>query len=122
MFVAMSDLNKLDSELNQMILQGQALDAFEKFYADDVVMIEGTGEAHEGKDANRKREQEFFASIKEFHGAECNNPVVGDGVSYSEWTMEVTFQNDQRVKMEQACRRVWKDGKVVNERFYYNAP
>jgi hypothetical protein len=34
----MKDLRTLVDELNQMILEGKILDAFEKFYADDVVM------------------------------------------------------------------------------------
>ena len=36
----MSDIDALDQELNDMILQGEILEAFDKFYADDVVMKE----------------------------------------------------------------------------------
>jgi len=46
MSAVMSDTAKLDDELNQMILSGKAFpDAFDRFYADDVVMVEGNGEA-----------------------------------------------------------------------------
>jgi len=34
----MKDLKTLVDELNQMILEGKILDAFEKFYAPEVVM------------------------------------------------------------------------------------
>jgi hypothetical protein len=34
----MSDVVTLEHELNQMILSGKAMEAFEKFYADDVIM------------------------------------------------------------------------------------
>ena len=34
----MTDLRTQVDQLNQMILEGKILDAFEKFYADDVVM------------------------------------------------------------------------------------
>jgi ketosteroid isomerase-like protein len=84
-------------------------------------MVEGSGERCEGKEANRKREVEFGSQIKEFHGANCRSSAVGDGVTFSEWEFDFTFQNGQRVKMEEVARREWKDGKVVNERFYYNA-
>ncbi len=33
----MSDVATLERELNQMILSGKAMEAFEKFYADDAI-------------------------------------------------------------------------------------
>ncbi len=33
----MSDVVTLEHELNQMILSGKAIEAFEKFYADDII-------------------------------------------------------------------------------------
>jgi ketosteroid isomerase-like protein len=116
----MSDIAKLDQQLNHMILTGQALDAFEQFYADDVVMQEPNA-VREGKEENRQYEQQFFSSIEEFHRGELLSAAVGDDTSFSEWVMEVTFKGGNRVRMEQAARRTWKDGKVVHERFYYNA-
>jgi hypothetical protein len=53
-----------DHELNQMILKGQILDGFEKFYAEDVVRQENLTTPRVGKDANRKAEQDFFGSIE----------------------------------------------------------
>ena len=35
----MSDIATLNRQLDDMILQGQAMDAFEQYYADDVVMV-----------------------------------------------------------------------------------
>ena len=117
----MSDIATLDQELNQMVLDGQAMEAFEKFYSEDVIMQENSNAPVVGKDANRQREIEFFASIEDFHGA----GVIGAGTSgdraYSEWWMDVTFKGAGRVKMEQVAARVWKDGLVTSERFYYNA-
>jgi len=116
----MSDWKQFDEELDQAILTGKALEAFEKFYADDVVMVEGTGETFEGKDVNRRREEEFFGSVEEFHGASIGAKGFGDNVSLAEWVFDVTFKGGSRVKMEQAVVRTWKDGKVVRERFYYH--
>lgn len=116
----MSDFKQLDAELDQAILSGKALEAFEKFYADDVVMIEGSGEKFEGKQVNRKREEEFFASVEAFHGASVGAKGFGDNVSLAEWVFDVTFKGAGRVKMEQVVVRTWKDGQVVRERFYYH--
>jgi len=109
----------LEAELNQMILSGQALDAFERFYADDVVMQENQHEPRRGKDANREYEQQFFGSIAEFHGAALGGVAVAGNKSFSEWTFDVTFQDGTRMTNDQVTARTWNDGKVVFERFYY---
>jgi len=48
----MSDLAALDKALNDQILTGDVLGAFEKYYADDVVMQENLDEARSGKGSN----------------------------------------------------------------------
>ena len=117
----MSDIEARDQELNQMVLDGQAMEAFEKFYSEDVVMQENSNEPVVGKDANRKREEEFFASVEEFHGAGVLGRATTGDRSFSEWWMDVTLRGAGRVRMEQVAVRVWKDGLVVSERFYYDA-
>src|SRR5204862_7172895 len=106
------DAKTLDNQLNQQILSGDALGAFEKFYADDVVMQENVEEPRVGKDTNRKLEQEFFASVEQFHGAKLLGSAVNGDVSYSEWEDDITFKGGKRVKMTQVAARRWKGGKV----------
>jgi ketosteroid isomerase-like protein len=118
----MANVADLDKELNHMILQGKALDAFEKFYADDCIMQEPHGEPFCGKDVNRKREQEFFSNVEQFFGAELLSSAVTGDSSFSEWVWDVKMKGQPRTKMEQVSRRTWKNGKVAHERFYYNAP
>ena len=52
-------LEKL-SDLNDLVIQGKAMEAFEKYYHEDVVMQENDNAPTVGKDANRKREEEFL--------------------------------------------------------------
>jgi len=56
-------------DIYDMSAKGKGLEAFEKYYHNDVVMVEATGEARNGKAANRKFEQEFIGMIKEVHGS-----------------------------------------------------
>jgi ketosteroid isomerase-like protein len=118
----MADIKSADDELNKMILSGKGFpDGFEKYYAEDVVMVEGTGETFPGKERNRKREAEFMAGVQEMHGGRLLASAVSGDVSFSEWEFDISFKNGARVKMEEVARRRWKDGKIVHERFYYNA-
>lgn len=113
------NVQQLDQKLNDAILSGKAMEAYEELYAADVVMQENNQPPTVGKDANRQREIEFFSSIEQFHGAQVLTSAVDGDVSFSEWVMDVTFKGGQRYKLEQAVVRRWKDGQVTQERFYY---
>jgi ketosteroid isomerase-like protein len=111
---------ELDTALNQQVLSGDILGAFDKYYAEDVVMQENSGDPFVGKAVNRQREEEFVNSIGEFHGASVRSNAASGDTSFSEWEMDVTFKNGYRYKLNQVAVRTWKDGQVIRERFYYN--
>jgi ketosteroid isomerase-like protein len=114
----MPNIAQLDAELNDMIRQGKALEAFERFYADDVVMMEND-QAFVGKDVNRKREQEFFGNIKDVHAAGIGATAVSGNTSFCEQSFDATLADGTRIRMEEVAVRTWKDGKIIKERFYY---
>lgn len=117
----MSDTATLDHELNQMILNGQAMDGFERFYADDVVMQENGDAPFEGKALNREREAEFFGAVQELHYAKLLSSAVSGDLSFSEWEWKIHFKGaPEPVIMSQVARRRWRAGQIVSERFYYN--
>ena len=68
MTTATATIAELDAELNTTILEGRIMDAFERFYADDVVMQENAEAPTVGKAANRDRELGFIAAVETFHG------------------------------------------------------
>jgi hypothetical protein len=105
-----------------MLAQGKMLEAFEKYYHKDVVMVEANGEARKGKEVNRKFETEFLGSVKEFHGSGVNSITSNekDGVTTVESWMDVTFKDGKRVKMEQVAVQRWQGDQIIKERFYYN--
>jgi ketosteroid isomerase-like protein len=110
----------LDRQLNETILKGDILGAFDKFYADDVVMQENSAEPTVGKAANRKREEAFLGSVEAFHGAALLSSAVNGDVTFGEWEFDATYKGAGRFKLTQVATRRWKDGQVVHERFYYS--
>jgi hypothetical protein len=116
----MNNVAALDKDLNEQILSGKAMEGFEQYYADDVVMQENSDKPFAGKDVNRKREIEFFSSLAEFHGAKLLASAVADDTSFGQWWIDVTMKNGSRVTMEQVAVRKWKNGKIAHERFFYN--
>ena len=113
------DLKANFEDIKTLVLQGKALEAFEKYYADDVAMQENDNPATIGKDANRQREQEFFSKVVEFRGATVKNVAFGEDVIISEWFLDYTHADWGQRTYDQVSVQTWKDGKVIHERFYY---
>jgi len=111
-----------DAKLNEALRTGKVLDVFTDIYHPDVVMIEGTGEATEGLEANLEREKQFFGSIKELRDGGVKDSVVDEdgAVSYNTQWFDAVFADGSEAKFDEVAVRHWKDGKIVRERFYYN--
>lgn len=109
--------------MSAMVGQGQFIEAFEKFYHPNVVMIEATGEVREGKEVSREFEKNFLASIKETHagGVDAITSEEENAITMVEDWMDVTFQDGNRVRMEEVARQKWQGDLIIEERFYYNA-
>ncbi|MDB5202107.1 MAG: polyketide cyclase [Ferruginibacter sp.] len=116
----MKDLRTLVDELNQMILEGKILDAFEKFYAEDVVMQDNDYPAREGKEVNRGYEEAFVNGIEEFRGAKVVNTIISDGIAVVEWWFDYTHKEYGVRNYTQVSVQRWKNGQIVEEKFYYN--
>ncbi|MCE9572330.1 MAG: nuclear transport factor 2 family protein [Deltaproteobacteria bacterium] len=110
---------ELDKKLNDAVLSGKAMEAFEELYADDVIMQENADAEYVGKDFNRKREEDFFASVEAWHGGAVLAAAAHGDVSFSEWEMTVTLKGVGKITMNQVAVRRWKNGKIVHERFYH---
>ena len=77
----MKDLRTLVDELNQMILEGKILEAFDKFYGDDVVMQDNDYPQRVGKEVNRQYETDFVNGLTEFRGAKVITTIISDGIA-----------------------------------------
>ncbi len=108
-------------DIYNMLGQGQLLEAFDKYYGENVIMTEPRG-TREGKANCRAYEEQFLGSIEQVHGMEVKN--VGsdeaNGTTFIESSMDVTFKNGHRVNMEQVAVQKWEGDHIVHERFYYD--
>ncbi len=116
----MSDLRTNVDQLNQMILEGKILDAFDKFYADDVVMQDNNYPAREGKALNRQYEEAFVGGLTEFRGAKVVNTLISDDLAVTEWWFDYTHKDYGVRNYTQLAVQRWKNGQIVEEKFYYN--
>jgi ketosteroid isomerase-like protein len=108
----------LDRQLNEMIIQGKSVEAFQRFYAEDVVAQENDDPERVGRESWMRARQEMEKSIRKFHARVLANAAEGN-TSFSEWEYDLELEGMGAMKMVQVAVRRWKDGKVVRERFYH---
>lgn len=117
----MNQIKEKIIELNQLILAGKGMEAFEKFYHPNVTMQENEAVPMVGKEPNRKRELEFFNSITEFRDARVNSVAVGEDVSMVEWFFDYTHKEWGVRKYTQVSVQQWQDGQIIKEQFFYGS-
>ena len=116
----METLKEKISELNKLVLSGKSLEAFEKFYHDDVIMQENDDQPTIGKAANLDREKEFYGNVIEFRSAEVKGVTVGDSITSVVWSYDYSHKEWGVKKYTQLSVQRWKDGKIIKEQFFYN--
>ncbi|MEN7551767.1 SnoaL-like domain-containing protein [Rapidithrix thailandica] len=117
----MATLLEKISDLNDLVLQGKSMEAFEKYYHEEVVMQENENQPTIGKSANRKREEEFYGAITEFRGAKPLKVTVGEGITMVEWHYDYTHKDWGIRNYTQISVQEWKNGQIIKEKFYYGA-
>ena len=117
----MEDLKTLVKDLDAMIGKGEMVEATEKFYADNCVYQEGNQPPRPGgKAAHKEYLTGFFKTVKAVNALTLHSQTVGDGVTMSEWTFDLTTDKGP-ILWNEVLRRRWENGKVVSERFYTGA-
>jgi hypothetical protein len=116
----MNTIKEKITELNELVLGGKLLDAFDKFYHDDVAMQENSNAPVVGKDANRRREIEFLNSVEEFRNASVHAVATAENASFVVWSYDYTHKEWGVRKYTQLSVQKWKDGKIIHEQFFYN--
>lgn len=109
---------ELDQQLNRLIIEGKSVDAFQRFYAENVVAQENDEAERVGRDAWMTGRQQIEQKMKKFEARVLANAANGD-VSFSEWEYNVEIEGMGPMRIAQVAVRRWKDGRVVRERFYH---
>ena len=109
--------------MNELAEEGKLLEAFDTYYHEDSVKVEGNGEVVEGKAANREFQVQWLESIEEMHGggvtAIAEDQETGK-VLMESWA-DVTFKGGERMKIDEVEVQTWENGLITHIRFYYDS-
>jgi len=94
----------------------------QKYWADDVLSVEAMpGDMAEirGKDAV-KGKGDWWAANHEVHSSEVEGPYVNGDQFVVRFKMDLTQKaSGERIQMDEVGLYTFKDGKIVEERFFY---
>jgi hypothetical protein len=110
------------ADIYKQLGEGKLLDAFDQYYADNVVMTEPRG-TREGKQACRDYEVQFLESIQEFHGLDVKSVASDEEnkTTFVQSVMDVTFKDGNRAQFDQVAVQKWEGDQIVHEEFYYES-
>jgi len=113
-----TDLGRRETALNQRTARGEMLHALAEFYDEGCTFTEGDGSRRDSRKAQHDHLAAFFASLKGLNAATLHAQAVGDGVTISEWTFDMTGGDGSPIVWNEVLVRRWRGDRVVSERFY----
>ncbi len=113
----MSIKKKLDS-LDKMVTQGNIIDAFDKYFHDNVVTHSDSGDRSKNKAQKREWLVKFFQLVQKVDCVELHGQTITGNVSHSKFTFEFTTTWGAKLLWEEIIRRTWKDDVVIDEYYF----
>ncbi|MGW9685278.1 hypothetical protein [Flagellimonas sp. 2504JD1-5] len=108
------------NEVTSLLAKGKFIEAMENYLADDVQLFEGNNPAKVGKTFCLIEEQKLLDTVTAFHGYKViSGPAVKGDTTFYEAIMEFDTNDGTKHRFEQVVRTQWKDGKIINERYYH---
>ncbi len=107
-------------DLHRYILKGRIIEAMNEFYDRTVTMQDNANPPTVGLDTNIEREKQFLKTVKDWKGSQFKAIGVGKDVTFYEAVFDWIATDGTPVHREQVAVARWKNGKIVQERFYYD--
>lgn len=113
---------ELAKDFTDLLKSNDHKGAAEKYNADDIASyeaMEGPMEVTNGKEAVKQKGDWWFAN-NEVHGGSVEGPYVNGDQFAVRFTMDITPKTTgERITLDEVGLYTVKDGKIVEERFYY---
>jgi predicted flap endonuclease-1-like 5' DNA nuclease len=103
--------------LDKLVEKGEIIDAFQKYFDDNVVTWDSDGQKTTTKAEKTALLKSFFSEYKNTEKIKLHDSIVDGLQSHSEFTFIFSNENGQKHKWHEIISRTWKDGKVIDE-FY----
>lgn len=104
-------------ELVQLVAEGKPMEAFEKFYHEELEKADLDGVMHKGKAVNEKIGHELLAKVTAIRDFTAVGKMVKGNRSFLVWSLDFDHADNGAIKVVQVAIQDWQDGKIIRERF-----
>ena len=108
-------------DLYSLLLSNRFMEAFEKYYDENILVVDLRYGMVKGKEANLANRNELFKSIIEIKDLDVRSAAFDDGVSIVEWDISAEMVNRGLVSFNFVVVHNWRSGKIIKEK-YFSAP
>ena len=105
------------TELVDLVAQGKALDAFDRFYHPDLEKTDLDGITVKGLAANYEVGVKLISKVTKVRDFTAYPPVIVGDRSFLVWTLDFDHADNGPIKVTQVAVQDWQDGKIIRERF-----
>lgn len=111
------------NRLHELFKENKWEEAQKELFSEDAESIEPAHspglQSAKGKDAIRKKGEEFNNMVEEMHGGYVSEPIVAGNHIAVAMGIDATYKGMGRQKMDEIALYEVKDGKIVKEQFFY---
>ncbi len=119
--IKMTDLIEKVSALNDLILQGQTLEALDRFYHDQVQIQDSKAQNCPEKLLNKQNKKAFFSEITEFRSGQPLKVAIGEKITMVEWYFDFLHKQLGHQQYNMLAVQEWLGGKIIKEKYYYES-
>lgn len=113
------------NRLVDLCRRGEFSQAQEELYAHDAVSVEPEGASEgplgsvRGLDAIRSKAKAFDATYEKIHAVTLSDPLIAGDFFSIAMGIDATWKQGGRYSLEEICVYRVRDGKIVQEQFFY---
>jgi ketosteroid isomerase-like protein len=120
---AVMTTQEVASRMYELLKENKWIEVQEELFSDDAESIEPPGspglQSVKGKDAIKKKGEDFSNMIEEVHGGYTGEPIVAGNYIAVAMGFDATMKGMGRQKMDEIAVYEVKDGRIVKEQFFY---
>lgn len=115
-------INETLNEMLAILKEGRMTEGQETYFADDVVTQEGGNPPLIGKQAAIERLNQFRETIgvAGFISYLVGTVAIAGNTSFYDAVLSLKLKNGETISLEQVVKTEWRDGKIINERYYHS--
>jgi len=115
--------HEIAARFNELAQQAKWFEIQDAFFAENVKSIDPENSPYfgyaEGKEAVRKKGEDFVSRIEAGHGSYTSEPIVTGNHFAVVREVDITVRPHGRIQINQIMLYEVKDGQIISEQFFY---